>query len=134
MEVMISVILFFVAIGVLGAIHLCIIASRASGENQGVVDDDDQRRENVVGNIDGTNRKMSIEELKMIPCFDYVASEKGTDCAVCLESFKGGEKCRLLPYCNHTFHSHCIDSWLLKTPICPICRTCSNPSTKAVWN
>ena len=45
------------------------------------------------------------------------------DCAVCLENFKMGEKCRLLPLCRHSFHAECIDSWLLRNPICPICRT-----------
>ncbi len=24
--------------------------------------------------------------------------------------------------CNHTFHLHCIDRWLLKNRTCPICR------------
>ncbi|KAK7819025.1 ring-h2 finger protein atl74 [Quercus suber] len=75
-------------------------------------------------------KMISNEDLKKLPCFDYEAAEKGTscvDCAVCLENFKMGEKCRLLPNCRHSFHVQCIDSWLLKTPICPICRTCIIP-------
>ncbi|KAJ8615596.1 hypothetical protein MRB53_034968 [Persea americana] len=36
-----------------------------------------------------------------------------------LENFKMVDKCRLLPNCNHSFHAHCIDSWLLKTPKLP---------------
>ncbi|XXG88912.1 hypothetical protein AAC387_Pa12g1048 [Persea americana] len=38
-----------------------------------------------------------------------------------LENFKMVDKCRLLPNCNHSFHAHCIDSWLLKTPFCFLC-------------
>ncbi|KAL4634001.1 hypothetical protein ACB092_04G165200 [Castanea dentata] len=75
-------------------------------------------------------KMISNEDLKKLPCFDYEAAEKGTscvDCAVCLENFKMGDKCRLLPNCRHSFHVQCIDSWLLKTPICPICRTCIIP-------
>ncbi|KAK4568577.1 hypothetical protein RGQ29_004121 [Quercus rubra] len=75
-------------------------------------------------------KMISNEDLKKLPCFDYEAAEKGTscvDCAVCLENFKMGDKCRLLPDCRHSFHVQCIDSWLLKTPICPICRTCIIP-------
>uniref|UniRef100_A0A803Q0R4 RING-type E3 ubiquitin transferase n=1 Tax=Cannabis sativa TaxID=3483 RepID=A0A803Q0R4_CANSA len=34
-----------------------------------------------------------------------------------------GDKCRLLPTCNHSFHAECVDTWLLRTPFCPICRT-----------
>ena len=25
-------------------------------------------------------------------------------------------------YCNHLFHSECIDEWLNNNPTCPICR------------
>ncbi|GFY88563.1 hypothetical protein Acr_06g0005030 [Actinidia rufa] len=73
------------------------------------------------------------DDLKKIPCFEYEAEERdeavgGTPdpCAVCLEGFKVGDKCRLLPNCKHSFHAQCIDSWLVKTPICPICRTPAN--------
>ncbi|XXG39661.1 hypothetical protein AAC387_Pa01g0562 [Persea americana] len=38
-----------------------------------------------------------------------------------LENFKMVDKCRLLPIFNHSFHVHCIDSWLLKTPFCFLC-------------
>ncbi|GFY89304.1 hypothetical protein Acr_06g0012440 [Actinidia rufa] len=73
------------------------------------------------------------DDLKKIPCFEYEAEERGEasggspdPCAVCLEGFKVGDKCRLLPTCKHSFHVPCIDSWLVKTPICPICRTPAN--------
>nr|GEY65497.1 zinc finger, RING/FYVE/PHD-type [Tanacetum cinerariifolium] len=46
------------------------------------------------------------------------------ECAVCLEGFKGGDKCRLLPNCRHSFHANCIESWLIRSAACPICRTC----------
>ncbi|CDP02131.1 unnamed protein product [Coffea canephora] len=73
---------------------------------------------------------MSREELEKLPCFDFKAKEiKGAtpspspaDCAVCLEGFKAGEKCRLLPLCCHSFHAECVDMWLLRTALCPICR------------
>ncbi|OVA07607.1 zinc finger protein [Macleaya cordata] len=78
---------------------------------------------------------MSHDELEKLPCFEFKALEKGTspvDCAVCLENFKMGEKCRLLPICKHSFHAQCVDSWLLKTPICPICRTSAGSQRKAM--
>nr|KYP52461.1 putative RING-H2 finger protein ATL5G [Cajanus cajan] len=65
----------------------------------------------------------NIGELKNLPCFDYEEGESLVDCAVCLENFKVGDVCRLLPNCSHSFHVHCIDSWILQTPFCPICRT-----------
>ncbi|MBA0683400.1 hypothetical protein Goari_025062 [Gossypium aridum] len=39
------------------------------------------------------------------------------------KDLKMGEKCRLIPLCNHSFHSECVDSWFLRNPICPVCRT-----------
>lgn len=121
MEFLISVILLFVGIAVLVIIHVCIAGRAVRGGNQG--DNMGQRSGN------GTKR-MSTGDLERLPCFDYKAAEKGSgsvDCAVCLENFKMGDKCRLLPNCRHSFHVQCIDSWLLKTPICPICRTWVNP-------
>lgn len=72
---------------------------------------------------------MSQDDLEKLPCFDFKEREKGTspvDCTVCLENFKVGERCRLLPLCKHSFHAECVDSWLLRTPVCPICRTCAD--------
>ena len=43
-------------------------------------------------------------------------------CAVCLDNFCEKELHRKLP-CNHAFHAHCVDNWLLyKSLSCPLCR------------
>ncbi|KAL3515707.1 hypothetical protein ACH5RR_022609 [Cinchona calisaya] len=70
---------------------------------------------------------LSNDDLKKLPCFEYKEEDRihNKECVVCLESFKIGEQCRLLPICNHRFHVSCIDSWLLKTPSCPVCRSCA---------
>ncbi|KAJ1379105.1 Zinc finger, RING-type [Sesbania bispinosa] len=71
-------------------------------------------------------RSMSINDLEKLPCYNYVAKDNTNspvDCAVCLENLTTGDKCRLLPMCKHSFHAQCVDKWLLKTPICPICRS-----------
>ncbi|XP_019055076.1 PREDICTED: E3 ubiquitin-protein ligase RNF13-like [Nelumbo nucifera] len=117
MAVVFSVILLFVGISFLVFIHVCIVG-RAF--RRGLMGDTMVER----ANNGGTN-SMSLDDLERLPCFDFKAREKGSspvDCAVCLENFKVGDKCRLLP-CRHSFHANCVDSWLLKTPICPICRT-----------
>ena len=122
MEIVFSVILFFVGVVVFVVIHICI----AEWAFRGRYEDDSM----VQISSNGT-KKMSSEDLKMLPSFDYKAAEKGSspvDCVVCLENFRKGDKCKLLPNCKHSFHSQCIDSWLLKTPICPIYRTSSDPS------
>uniref|UniRef100_A0A5B7BV41 Putative RING-H2 finger protein ATL56-like n=1 Tax=Davidia involucrata TaxID=16924 RepID=A0A5B7BV41_DAVIN len=120
MEIVISVILLFVGIAVLVIIHVCIVGRAFGGSyNNGTIAV--QRRSST------RSPSMSHEDIKRLPCFDYKLEEgennRPMDCAVCLENFKLGDKCRLLPNCKHSFHAQCIDSWLLKTAICPICRT-----------
>ncbi|KAK8662282.1 hypothetical protein V6N13_091866 [Hibiscus sabdariffa] len=45
-----------------------------------------------------------------------------TDCVICLEVFKDGDSCRVLPICKHLYHRFCIDQWLVKNRHCPLCR------------
>ncbi|XP_042497410.1 RING-H2 finger protein ATL74-like [Macadamia integrifolia] len=117
MAIVISVILLFVGIVVMVLIHCCIVG-RAS--RRGFSSASTGERGSNGGN------SMSIDDLKKLPLFEFKAGDKGSapvDCVVCLESFRMGDNCRLLPICKHSFHAQCVDSWLLKTPICPICRT-----------
>ncbi|KAK7317194.1 hypothetical protein RJT34_01206 [Clitoria ternatea] len=124
-EIVISLILLFVGIAVLVVIHVCIVGrafGRNNNNNNGHGAGGTQEHSGMKRGFGGEN----IGDLKNLPCFDYEGAKKRcslVDCAVCLENFKVGDKCRLLPNCSHTFHVHCIDSWILKTPICPICRT-----------
>ncbi|KAJ3694792.1 hypothetical protein LUZ60_000169 [Juncus effusus] len=85
-------------------------------------------------NPHGTTAGLSREDVEKLPCYNFKNGD-GSDgqeddragngsviCAVCLESFRPGEKCRLLPQCKHSFHAACVDSWLIKCSLCPICR------------
>ncbi|XP_022994122.1 RING-H2 finger protein ATL56-like [Cucurbita maxima] len=118
MEIVVSAVLLLVGIAVLVVIHVCIVGRAFRGEREGIW------RSNL-------GKNLSNQDLEKLPCYEYKSGEKqstnGVDleCVVCLEGFKTGERCRLLPNCRHSFHVECIDSWLLKTPICPICRTCA---------
>ncbi|XVF14122.1 hypothetical protein REPUB_Repub09cG0030100 [Reevesia pubescens] len=124
MAIVIAAILLFLGVGMVVIIHVCIVGRafwRGIG-NPGRFD-----RSN------SSNRTMSKDDLQKLPCYDYIAKDNGSsspvDCAVCLENFKTGEKCRLLPQCRHSFHAECVDSWLLRNPICPICRTSADSSS-----
>ncbi|GLJ17049.1 hypothetical protein SUGI_0294970 [Cryptomeria japonica] len=50
-----------------------------------------------------------------------------SECTVCLEQFKDGERCLLMPICRHCFHVDCAKAWLSKQPHCPVCRTSAQP-------
>ncbi|KAK1359694.1 E3 ubiquitin-protein ligase ATL4 [Heracleum sosnowskyi] len=115
-EIVTCVMLLITGIAILVIIHVWIVA-RAFGEQNG-----------VGGTFAIQRRIVSIDEINKLPCFDYKVevdeeSQSYSDCAVCLEIFKDGDKCRLLPNCKHTFHTQCIDSWLSKMASCPMCRT-----------
>ena len=42
-------------------------------------------------------------------------------CIICLSDFEIGEKVSSLPCC-HTFHTKCLDEWIIKKQSCPICK------------
>jgi len=43
------------------------------------------------------------------------------DCVICLSSLYNSKICCYLP-CFHAFHIACMDSWVKKSHLCPICR------------
>lgn len=62
--------------------------------------------------------------------FDVREHETGTGmssavinnaCAVCLDDFAGSTSVKVLP-CRHGFHVPCIDEWLARSDLCPICK------------
>ena len=46
----------------------------------------------------------------------------GMECAVCLEEIEGDELARVVLTCNHAFHLECVNTWLSKHSVCPLCR------------
>ncbi|PIN00167.1 hypothetical protein CDL12_27335 [Handroanthus impetiginosus] len=119
MAIVISVVLLFVGVGILVLIHACVVGRtiRRGLRNNNV---------HMVERARLASKSMSKDDIDKLPCFDFKGKEKGmsppADCAVCLENFRDGEKCRLLPSCNHSFHAECVDMWLLRASVCPICR------------
>ncbi|PWA40558.1 Zinc finger, RING/FYVE/PHD-type [Artemisia annua] len=73
---------------------------------------------------------MSEDDIKKLPFYEYSVDQeddaeegKRVECIVCLDGFTDGDTCRMLPNCKHSFHANCVDSWLINTAVCPICRT-----------
>ena len=67
---------------------------------------------------------LSAEQVGELPCHECKEGPGAGagECAVCLEAFRAGDRCRVLPGCEHGFHAECVDTWLRKSRRCPICR------------
>jgi len=72
-----------------------------------------------------------IRRSPLIDCSEEdLASTQQSSCAVCMLDFQVGEKLRELP-CGHDFHGDCIDKWLGRNKVCPLCNhDISEPPTK----
>ncbi|KAF5758568.1 putative transcription factor C2H2 family [Helianthus annuus] len=122
-EIVTSGVILVAGIAIFVVIHVCIVGRTFGSMNGGgsLVD----RNGGTTMVMISRSGSMSEEDIKKLPSYDFnmEAAEKAmVKCVVCLERFKSGEKCKLLPNCNHSFHGECIDSWLIKTGACPICR------------
>ncbi|CAI8590127.1 unnamed protein product [Vicia faba] len=72
-----------------------------------------------------TTRGLDVSVIAKLPLFLYSPEthpENATECAVCLSEFEPGETGRVLPKCNHSFHTECIDMWFHSHSTCPLCR------------
>ncbi|CAL9089446.1 E3 ubiquitin-protein ligase Os03g0188200-like [Musa acuminata AAA Group] len=110
----VSAAMLLAGVGVLVVLHVCTVG-KAFRRWSTATSARDRRG--------GPSHGLSPDRLKRLPCYAFGAGRDGTlDCAVCLESFRAGDRLRLLPACGHSFHAQCVDPWLLTAPVCPICR------------
>ncbi|KAK0591808.1 hypothetical protein LWI29_008530 [Acer saccharum] len=47
---------------------------------------------------------------------------EGNECCICLGDFEDGDKVKILPGCQHSYHCECVDKWLMTRSSCPLCR------------
>mmetsp|Transcript_164126 Transcript_164126/g.521906 ORF Transcript_164126/g.521906 Transcript_164126/m.521906 type:complete len:387 (-) Transcript_164126:56-1216(-) len=68
-------------------------------------------------------KKLCDAAVSALEQFCYTAGAGGEACCICLESFAEGDSCKRLP-CNrgHIFHSDCLNYWLSRSKLCPLCR------------
>ncbi|XP_063588190.1 uncharacterized protein LOC134765451 [Penaeus indicus] len=55
-----------------------------------------------------------------LPCGIFDGSKKSGECVICMIDFTVGDRVRYLP-CMHTYHTECIDDWLMRSFTCPSC-------------
>jgi hypothetical protein len=73
----------------------------------------------------GVIAQLPVYKLTSIP-----SSEERTRCLVCMEDYELGVEVKTLPCCKryavHVFHTECIDQWLARSKLCPVCKTPSD--------
>jgi len=52
--------------------------------------------------------------------FENKKKDNFDDCVICLEQMKEDDLVTII-YCSHIFHKYCIDMWIEKKRICPLC-------------
>ena len=69
-------------------------------------------------------RPLGMEGTNQIPSKRYKKQSTTTEsCAICCSELKDGDTVRLLPCGHNTFHTDCLDDWLVKYQrSCPLCR------------
>ena len=75
-------------------------------------------------NVGGT-MATDVEQRKTmftnLPSREATDNESTTQCSICLEAFKAGEKISR-PLCVHEFHAACLWQWMKEHDTCPVCR------------
>jgi len=81
----------------------------------------------LCGSCSGLSKKV-IDTIELVHVSPQIVRDKvyerleHDECIVCMAQFAMGQSLRKLK-CNHFYHQQCIDSWLLKSIQCPLCRT-----------
>ena len=77
---------------------------------------------NMLSGRTNTNEenKKEKELTQTIGAFKNGKKENFDECVICLEEMKEGELLTII-YCSHIFHKYCIDLWIEKKRICPLC-------------
>mmetsp|Transcript_28844 Transcript_28844/g.51373 ORF Transcript_28844/g.51373 Transcript_28844/m.51373 type:complete len:514 (+) Transcript_28844:1047-2588(+) len=79
-----------------------------------------EHREEDAGTSSNIISQLPVYKLTSIP-----SSDDRKRCMVCIDDFEVGVEVKTLP-CFHVFHTECIDEWLGRSKLCPVCKTPSD--------
>ncbi|XP_076899529.1 E3 ubiquitin-protein ligase ATL23-like [Bidens hawaiensis] len=74
-----------------------------------------------------TGNGLSAAELDKLPATTGNQLGLATECSICLDDIQAEQPARVVPGCNHGFHLQCVDTWLARNPVCPVCRNKLEP-------
>jgi len=69
--------------------------------------------------------KRSVSDASIYPSYKYTGTPLPADkktCAICLSDYEADEDIKTIP-CMHFYHQACIDEWMARSCVCPICKS-----------
>jgi hypothetical protein len=71
-----------------------------------------------------TNNKIRLSLINKISKISKFNNncDQHSECSICLTEFIDNKRVKSLIKCKHTFHTRCINVWLMKQDTCPMCR------------
>lgn len=78
-------------------------------------------------------RNLRVARIERIPTVQYNKSITNESCVICLEEFNRDSAVKVLA-CNHGYHPHCIDVWLMQSDKCPLCNADAIRTKKRCWD
>ena len=71
----------------------------------------------------------SVTAVKMLETKRYggpeesASADDSTGCVICIQDYEVGDEISVVPCAGgHRFHRRCLDVWLTRKPLCPLCR------------
>uniref|UniRef100_A0A7N0V7W5 RING-type E3 ubiquitin transferase n=1 Tax=Kalanchoe fedtschenkoi TaxID=63787 RepID=A0A7N0V7W5_KALFE len=123
-------VVFILVVVLLSFIPVCIRnaeAARGAMSRVGIIDRDSRRGQcGLDPAILGTLPTFTYSEV-----ISHKVGKGALECAVCLNEFAEEETLKLLPKCDHVFHSDCIEVWLASHSTCPVCRASLEQTPRA---
>jgi len=69
--------------------------------------------------------KRGVKDANIYPSYKYTGNTLPEDkktCAICLADYEADEDIKTIP-CMHFYHKECIDEWMSRSCVCPICKS-----------
>lgn len=69
--------------------------------------------------------RRGVADMNVYPSYKYTGVPLPDDkktCAICLADYEVDEEIKTIP-CMHFYHQACIDEWMSRSCVCPICKS-----------
>ena len=76
-----------------------------------------ERIQLCIGNFKNNS---NVDDSESIIIYKNKQNDNFKECIICLEDMKYNEKL-ILVKCSHIYHKECLEKWIKKNNVCPLC-------------